>query len=190
MRYLTEAKRRENKGAPEDLRFTAESLGIATRYHYFDYFCDRDHTKLETVTETIGALDSVVRLSEKEANPAIKHWVLRQSLTNYFTLQLMLEDARQIRHSHSEDRIRENLSTLRTVLGDSVRGKRPEDDPYAHLVCNIATAIWEPDAQVREKAKERAFEAVSIVNSWHTPYDEERMNMLRRVIPARRRQTP
>ena len=189
-KYLEEAIKRENEGVlEEDIRFTAERLALTTRFHYFGYFCESRSLDIQLVLDTLDSLHRLVESSENEKSLWVKHWVRRQTLTNYFTLLLMVRDVKHSDNVSDVENIRKDIKVFQMVLEDvATHGLKPDDDPYAHLVCNICTAIWDLDPQKREQAKVVAFQSVSGQSPSFMPYDEERFKLMKRSIPARRTQ--
>lgn len=183
-RYLAAAIRLENEGKEKDIRFSAEELAIQTRHHFFDYFCEQKKLDIEKVGETLAGFHDLIGNAENETNSYVKHWVLRQSLTNYFTLQLMLRD-KTGQSSVAQNQLQQELEAFVSVLEDvSQHDHKLEDDPYAHLVCVIALAAWAQAQPKREEAKREAFASLARRSASHMPYDEERIKMLGRSIPA------
>lgn len=186
VKYLDEARDRENEGWPEDIRFEAERLAIITRHYYFDYFCEpRKQFDIQSIEDTLDSLQRVIETSKKEKNRWVKRWVLRQTLTNYFTLLLMVRADQGSDGIANVESVKKNIKGFQKVLmARQPFSLKPDDDPHAHLVCNICTAIWDSDSQRREKAKKAALDTIN--KSWkaYMPYDEERLNLLKRSIPA------
>ncbi len=89
--YLAQAVARENPGTETvDVRFKSERLAIATRRVHFDYSCD-GRTDDSGIREIVRGLTAVVVEAGDEGSARVRHWVLRQALTNYFTLVLILK---------------------------------------------------------------------------------------------------
>lgn len=184
-RYLATAINLENEGKEKDLRFSAEELAIQARHHFFDYFCEQRKLDIEKVDVTLAGLHDIIGKSKNEADSYIKHWVCRQSLTNYFTLQLMMRDKTGEGSTPTPSALQEYLKIFASTLSDiSLHNHKPEDDPYAHLVYAVAASVWESEQVRREEAKRAAFAILANREISHMPYDEERIKMLSRSIPA------
>lgn len=196
--FLRLAIELENDGSEEDIRFTAERLAIQTRYHYFDCFCDEKPPNADRIVATISGMQQLIRMAECELNDWVRHWVQRQSLTNFFSLLLMLRDMQVNNEVFDMEALMENLTLFGGLLSDkAVHDNKPENDPYAHMICDIATAIWGVNPELREGAKKRALDAVEVQlskaneekdgsqsSSAVVPYNEARLEFLRKSIPV------
>ena len=189
-KYLDEAIRREDDGAPEDIRFAAERLQIEAKSYYFDLFCDRKSLDNEAVTATLTALRRIVDKTKNEQNNRVRLWVLRQSLTTYFTLLLIAHDLQWVVNSPDLGNIWEDLEVFESVLEDYERNDfGRDDDPYATLICDVATTVWSPNPEKRESARGVASEAIDKWSADFMPYDKERLGLLKRVISKTGTQT-
>lgn len=190
--YLEQAIGLDNPGSQEDIRFTSERLAIETRRHYFDRFCGEKGLTVGGIVATIKALQHLISDSRKESSEWVKHWVRRQSLTNCFSLLLILREMRGSNEVLGAKALRNSLADFQTVLLDkSVHDSKPEHDPYAHMICDIATAVWEINPVMRKAAKKRALEQLDRErvkldeqksSAAVMPYMEGRLEFLRRSI--------
>jgi len=188
--HLKEAIRRENPGWANDIRFSSESLAIKTRYIYFDLFCESRQIDKDIFSDTVHKLNDLIYEAEHEQNMRVKVWVQRQNLTNYFTLLLIA------RYHSLKDKIPVGddiiipLAIFQSVLRDIFTHKHKlEDDPYATLICNISTAIWDPNDEKRKCARDAASKALSGEQKAFMPYDKERFTLLEQSISELPNQT-
>jgi hypothetical protein len=182
--YLRKAYERENKAAKEDIRFVSERLAIETKHYYFSFFCEKKSLDSDSFAATLRALRQLVIAADDEKNERVRRWVLRQSLTNYFSLILIARDLewRHILPSRG-DIARELEIFIKTLKEDEEIGykQKQDDDPYAYLIYNICISIWHSDLNGKEAKRE----ALELIENWGKPampYDEERLKLLKRSI--------
>ncbi len=184
--YLRKAYEREDQGAKEDIRFKSEGLAIVTRRYFFSLFCERKSLDMQTVAATISALWQLVVAANGEENERVKRWVLRQTLTNYFSLLLIARDLKWSDILPSSDNIASELETFIKILKDDEEHgykQKQDDDPYAYLIYNICASVWHSDPNKQQEPKKKALEAMKNWDNFVMPYDEERINLLKRSVP-------
>lgn len=182
-KYLDEAIKRENEGWPEDIRFSSERLTIQTRYHFFDLFFEPKRLASEAVFVTMEALCRLIQRAENEEDKRVKLWVERQVLTNFFTLLLIARELKPLDNLLSRFNIVQFLLVFQRVLKEICEEyQEANDDPYSRLICKVSTAIWDPNQQVRESARDAASQTLSQEPKFFMPYDEERYALLKRSI--------
>lgn len=155
---------REDEGAPEDIRFKSERLAIKERLLCFDYFVDNNPLDGEDGIKTLDALRETAYKARDEQDPWIRAWVLRQTLTNYFTL---LAIARQLQWDgrlwgHRD--VGSLLRHFREVLkqGEDTHDLSRSDDPWAYLICEV----WEAGRESGDKAQAPAKSAWAGIRAW------------------------
>ncbi|MBN1997280.1 hypothetical protein JW935_07000 [candidate division KSB1 bacterium] len=176
--YLEEAKNRENEGWPQDIRFAAEEMLLKAKEYYFDHFCTSQKLDFDEYSKTINKLYLLSVEPKIENEPqSVKIWILTQIFSHLFTLLLIAYDLQWIEQLRRIN-IKNRLSKFQNVLKDVP----VPDDPYAHLICDVSTAVWDDNKKIRDSKRKIA---VSTLNTWkatYMPYDDNRLIMLKRIL--------
>ena len=174
--------KRENKGAPTDIRFSSEQLSIDTRSIYFKLFCEEDDSKPENIESTILSLYKMTFEAEKENSQRIRMWVLRQSYTNMISL-LIIAHEKWKTNVPDNKKILDSLSLFRGVLDSkgSQHNYKPEDDLYPHLIFHVAELYLESQETDRDNSKELALKYFAEIKLF-TPYSKKRHELLRQCL--------
>ena len=120
--WLDRARNRD-EDRPRDSRFDSEELALDAMEHYFGYFRDKKVLNVEAVWSTCLALVRLIDWVEAEQDEeSVKNWVLRQCLTNFFSLRVLLRqlEAEGSRPVEAQDRI-----FLSRCSGPQTSGLRP-----------------------------------------------------------------
>lgn len=182
-RFLDEAiHKRENPGAAEDIRFAAERLAIRTRSVYLNTFYDGTDLDVRVVSAILEGSDQLLEQVSGEENARVRHWVLRQTLTNYFSLALMARELAPTTNLPHDEKIATNLKILGEILADREYGRARADDPFAHLIFDICTAKWGASQETREDAATAAREALTAWKPTDTPWESGRLEFLKGCI--------
>ena len=181
-KYLNEAFKRQNEGWAEDIRFKSERFAIDIRAHYFDLFCEHKSLDFNIINSTLNKLHHLLDEAECEDNLPIKLWVQRQICTNFFTLLLITRDLKKNETVLSQENIVKNLGILKEILKNKQYNFKRKYDPYAFLICDISTAIYDPSPDNQEAARKIASKVMDKWDHFYTPYDKERLVLLKRCI--------
>jgi len=128
-------------------------------------------------------LQEHVKKTETENNEFVKQWVLRQTITNYISLFLIAYD-KLYDIKLDKDIITDYLLIFFNVLNKDILGYKCDVDPYARLIYDIATSIWDDDPRKRESASKSAANSLNEWKAFYMPYDKERIELLKRIITS------
>ena len=179
----------ENEGLPEDIRFKSERLAIQIRRYYFDYFDNNTIPDAANLTAAATGLRQLADEATNESNAWVRHWVLRQSLTNYFSLLIIFNPELKGSEILNQKTIACYLEAYHSVLVDkNIHDNKAEHDPYAHMIYCIAHGLWGIDNILQGEKNKTALAAISeqknILNNTQTcqPYAEKRLELFRERI--------
>ncbi|MGO9531723.1 MAG: hypothetical protein ACLP3B_11160 [Syntrophobacteraceae bacterium] len=190
-RYLGEARRRDKKNGPEDIRFRAEDAILDTKAYYFDYFCDSNDPKTNDIIDTMQTLYRLIDESENEKNDKIKLWVQRQILTHLFVLFVISYHFKVIKYISDSIDFTHCLEVFHSILTNeySTSYLMPHDDPFAHLIYDIANAIWSPNNDKQVSTISTLSKKLEDWQNFFMPYDKGRLRFLKDVIRGERAKT-
>ncbi|MFC2032608.1 hypothetical protein ACFLUS_04520 [Chloroflexota bacterium] len=177
--YTTQAKKRDTSSGSTDIRFEAEELSIKVRDCYFKIYIENDLEISETVISILQEMSSIIIKCEAETVEKIRLWVLRQTLTNYFSLLIVAID-KKIVSDIDKDKVIAQLSTFKEVI-EKYNDYNMEDDPLAHLIYFISMAIWGDNKQ---EYNEKAWSLSKSISPTTNPYDKLRFDSFVRAIPT------
>lgn len=191
--YLREAINRENKGSPEDIRFTLERIILKVKWYYFYFFCKSKEISIKSLYDRIEELYKIINTAKKERNVLVRLWVKRQALTHLFTLLVIVQGLNQSpvdKKKLTGLNVDQALQTFTNILNQTdIHYHRPDNDPYTHLIYNISTALWCPNAEERDTKRKQVLEDLNNWDLFFMPYDQGRIKFLKSLFTIEERDT-